>query len=136
MLQNAFDDLLEDLDPEMALEEHRVARNQKWRERCAERPTGNMIDIFGTSHAKPLDKSYTCQICSRPVSVLKFAPHLEACMGKGRSRGRRNKSEAPTSLSFLPSSSNFPVSPNPASPYPQRTASTRVVSSLASRVLT
>eukprot|EP00163_Fabomonas_tropica_P009849 TRINITY_DN1975_c0_g1_i1.p1 TRINITY_DN1975_c0_g1~~TRINITY_DN1975_c0_g1_i1.p1 ORF type:complete len:317 (+),score=45.06 TRINITY_DN1975_c0_g1_i1:155-1105(+) len=36
--------------------------------------------------AKPSDLRIQCQVCEQPVNATRFAPHLEKCMGLGRSR--------------------------------------------------
>mmetsp|Transcript_28958 Transcript_28958/g.53219 ORF Transcript_28958/g.53219 Transcript_28958/m.53219 type:complete len:177 (-) Transcript_28958:28-558(-) len=46
------------------------------------------LDAFGQSHpAKATDK-IVCNCCGRTVLSGSFAPHLEKCMGKGRSNTR------------------------------------------------
>lgn len=49
-------------------------------------------DIFGTTlisqtkHQKNMD--VVCDECKRPIAASRFAPHLEKCMGMGRSSSR------------------------------------------------
>ncbi|KAL3986398.1 Sgf11 (transcriptional regulation protein) family protein [Acanthocheilonema viteae] len=49
-------------------------------------------DIFGsalnsqTKHQKNMD--VVCDECKRPIAASRFAPHLEKCMGMGRSSSR------------------------------------------------
>ncbi|XP_022914051.1 SAGA-associated factor 11 homolog isoform X2 [Onthophagus taurus] len=50
-------------------------------------PLPSHVDIFGNHNLKKTEDC-VCPICDRQVAALRFAPHLESCMGMGRSRSR------------------------------------------------
>jgi len=45
-------------------------------------------DVYG-NYPKNVSEHFKCHHCQRPVTSVKFAPHLEKCMGKTRSRTKR-----------------------------------------------
>lgn len=53
---------------------------------CEEDDSGDM-DIFSQYNLKKI-QDCNCPNCDRAVAATRFAPHLEACMGMGRSRSR------------------------------------------------
>ncbi|EKU21621.1 hypothetical protein NGA_2025900, partial [Nannochloropsis gaditana CCMP526] len=56
---------------------------------------GNSFDIYGRVPPKEPRYNFQCSACARSVSVLRYAPHLDKCLGKnksGRSAGSQRKS--------------------------------------------
>lgn len=49
------------------------------------------LDVFGNKPEKGALEFATCSNCGRSVNVLRFAPHMEKCMGMGRSAARRQR---------------------------------------------
>ena len=49
--------------------------------------TINQLDIFNNSSAKDTNEC-VCPNCGRTLGALRFAPHLEKCVGMGRSSSR------------------------------------------------
>ncbi|XKL62953.1 hypothetical protein PGB90_005317 [Kerria lacca] len=47
----------------------------------------NSLDIFNNSNSKETNEC-TCPNCKRTLGALRFAPHLEKCVGMGRSSSR------------------------------------------------
>jgi len=108
-----LDGLVDDLILDIIFEEHHSAKTAHW-----PHSEGTGADIFGNSgtvvagssssggagaggagpaatgmgtatDGKPADSTFKCEHCRRVVSVMKYAPHLEKCMGKGRGARRR-----------------------------------------------
>lgn len=46
-------------------------------------------DVFGVFGKRNTVDSCTCPQCERLVAAIRFAPHLEKCMGMGRIQGRK-----------------------------------------------
>ena len=53
-------------------------------------PIGDQEDIFTTSNSRNNLSKYECKCpnCNRTIAAIRFAPHLEKCMGLGRSSSR------------------------------------------------
>ena len=49
------------------------------------------FDIHGFKLGADVSESAMCPVCTRPVVVTRFAPHLEKCMGLKTSRSVRIK---------------------------------------------
>ena len=52
----------------------------------------NQVDIWGRIPSKEPKYNVECRICGRMVSALRFAPHLDKCMGLSMARGAGNSS--------------------------------------------
>ncbi|VDO08468.1 unnamed protein product [Brugia timori] len=67
-------------------------------------------DIFGstlisqTKHQKNMD--VICDECKRPIAACRFAPHLEKCMGMGRSSSRVAKRRINQAMNYTSSMKN------------------------------
>lgn len=60
----------------------------------------NSLDIWGRCPPKePKEAAAACPICQRSLSTLRFAPHLDKCMGIGTtSRAGTPRNAAPTQM--------------------------------------
>jgi hypothetical protein len=45
-------------------------------------------DIFGNDKFTPMNENYPCDNCKKSFPGSRFAPHLEKCLGMGRSSSR------------------------------------------------
>ena len=52
-----------------------------------QRPPPRGTDMYGQVPQREPKFSFACANCGQKVSVLRYAPHLDKCMGKGRARG-------------------------------------------------
>mmetsp|Transcript_6705 Transcript_6705/g.10555 ORF Transcript_6705/g.10555 Transcript_6705/m.10555 type:complete len:203 (-) Transcript_6705:329-937(-) len=82
MLDLVFDSLVEVVCLDVCFDAHKrhyLNKFIKYRPRT---------DIYG-NYPKNISEHFKCHHCQRPVTSVKFAPHLEKCMGKTRSRTKR-----------------------------------------------
>ena len=57
------------------------------------------VDIFGNAPNAMQLADLECMECKRKVASSRFAPHLEKCLGLGRTSGRLKKNRAPAPMS-------------------------------------
>ena len=55
-------------------------------------PRDSSLDIWGRIPPKEPKFTVNCQNCGKSVSAIRFAPHLDKCMGLGTSRGINSSS--------------------------------------------
>lgn len=58
-------------------------------------PTKHAVDLFGQSHPAVAADIVVCRNCGRQMAAGRFAPHLEKCLGKGRTSTRATRRVAP-----------------------------------------
>lgn len=73
---------------------HRTAKTKNW---IQDSGLKGVINTAVGGMSKSADKIIKCSICNRTISVLKFASHLEKCMGHGRSRSCRRRTTSTSS---------------------------------------
>jgi len=54
------------------------------------RPAARGTDLYGQVPPRDTKFSFPCANCGQKVSVLRYAPHLDKCMGKSRARYQRS----------------------------------------------
>ena len=70
-------------EKEVAAENSHVSKTQV-SDTC---PRDSSLDIWGRIPPKEPKITVKCQNCGKSVSAIRFAPHLDKCMGLGTSRG-------------------------------------------------
>ncbi|XP_063934725.1 ataxin-7-like protein 3 [Zophobas morio] len=92
-----FGEIIDDLTLEVIFIIHKAFKLARISKQVNTKKTCEVgFDIYGQNPDKYKTESFKCNNCQRVVVASRFAPHLEGCMGKGRTtrQSRRANQQA------------------------------------------
>ncbi|KAJ3394653.1 SAGA-associated factor [Lobulomyces angularis] len=97
MQNQILDSLINDAILELVFEVHRHFKNEKsvcqiCKTRCHCFVQKGGVDIFGNNSTQTQGERLECPNCSNLFPSVRYAPHMEKCMGLGRNASRNKRS--------------------------------------------